>query len=118
MAAVVDLSDGVEGDDDQRPRGSGMYMFGISREELAGISRTWHDEGNKVAGTEWTNFYSIGLGSDVLAAIRDSAGPAQNAAASIGNRLTTLAEKVDAFAANVCAQDATVGGEIYELPER
>jgi hypothetical protein len=43
---------------------------------------------------------------------------AQDATDSIGNRVSTLAEKVDAFAANVSAQDAAVGGEIYELPER
>jgi hypothetical protein len=95
-----------------------MDRFGISPEELALISGTWHVEGTKVSGLEWTGFNVRGAASDVLAAIRDSAGLAQDATDSIGNRVSTLAEKVDAFAADVSAQDAAVGGEIYELPER
>jgi hypothetical protein len=95
-----------------------MSMFGISRDELAAIGSTWHDQGIRAAGADWRDFKVRGAGSDVLAAIRDSAGPAQDASASIGNRLTTLADKIDAFAANVCARDATVGGEISELPQR
>jgi hypothetical protein len=56
MDAVADLSDGVDSNNDRRPRGSVMSRFGISREELAGISGTWHVERTRVAGLASTGF--------------------------------------------------------------
>jgi hypothetical protein len=47
---AADLSDGVDSNNDQRPRGSVMSVFGISRDELAGISGTWRVEGAEPSG--------------------------------------------------------------------
>lgn len=96
-----------------------MTTFGISPEELAGISSKWRDEAGRISGTQWSAFgQAAGSGSDVLAAIRDSAAPAEQATDSIGERFSTLAQKVDTFGANAVAEDANMGTAIDELPQR
>lgn len=96
-----------------------MTTFGISPDELAGICSRWRDEAGAISGTQWSAFaQAAGSGSDVLAAIRDSAAPAEQATDSIGNRFATLAQKVDNFSANTVAEDTHIGTAIDELPQR
>ncbi len=95
-----------------------MTEFGISREELAGIGSTWRSSAGTISGLQWSTFNVAGSGSDVLAAIRACAAPAETATNSIGERYSTLAQKLDTFATNVVAQDGAMGIAIDELPKR
>lgn len=95
-----------------------MGEFGISQEELAGIASEWRSSAGMISGLPWSAFNVGGSGSDVLAAIRACATPADATTNSIGQRYTTLAEKLDTFAANVVAQDDPMGTAIGELPQR
>jgi hypothetical protein len=93
--------------------------FGISRQELAGISSGWRSQAGTITGIQWSAFTNVtGSGSDVLAAVRDCGAPAAEAMRAVGDRFSTLAQKVDTFAANVVAQDGPVGSAIAELPSR
>jgi hypothetical protein len=96
-----------------------MTEFGISPEELAGISSTWRDQAYIITRTDWSSFAQASWsGCDVLAATRACAEPAEQATASIGTRFTVLAQKLDTFSADAVAQDGAMGAEIDELPQR
>lgn len=96
-----------------------MTQFGISPEELGRLGATWRSEAGKVGDTEWSAFgAAVGSGSDVLAAVRDCASPAEDASDSIAERVRTLAQKVDTFSANAVAEDSKMGAAIDELPPR
>lgn len=93
--------------------------FGVRTEELAGISKAWLGETLHINDMPWSAFEdATGAGSEVLAAIRDTASPGIKAMSSIARRLSDMAGLVDTFAANVTAQDEKTATSFDALKPR
>lgn len=93
--------------------------FGVRTEELAAISKTWLGETLHINDMPWSAFEDAsGTGSEVLAAIRDTASPGIKAMSSIARRFSDMAGLVDTFSANVTTQDATTAGSFDALKPR
>ncbi|MEV6277983.1 hypothetical protein [Nocardia sp. NPDC051832] len=94
-------------------------QFGVRPEQLTNISATWRREAGDLTGLAWSALSAVGgEGSAVLAAVRDSADPAQQAAVSIASRFTTMAELVDRFAGDIAERDAEVAAAFGKLEAR
>ncbi|MFC9893726.1 hypothetical protein ACFVMC_08540 [Nocardia sp. NPDC127579] len=94
-------------------------QFGVRPEQLTNISATWRREAADLSGLSWSALSAAtGDGSAVLAAVRDSADPAQQAAASIANRFDAMADLVDRFAGNLAERDADTAAAFEKLTAR
>ncbi|MEV0245071.1 hypothetical protein AB0H76_00630 [Nocardia sp. NPDC050712] len=93
--------------------------FGVRPEQLTTISATWRREAADLTGLAWTALSeATGEGSAVLAAVRDSADPARQAAVAIAGRFGTMADLVDRFAGDIAERDAEIATEFGELAAR
>ncbi|WP_194815456.1 hypothetical protein [Nocardia sp. XZ_19_385] len=94
-------------------------QFGVQPAQLTSISATWRREAGDLTGLVWSALSEVGgEGSAVLAAVRDSADPARQAAVSIASRFTTMAELVDKFAGSIAERDAEIAAEFGKLEAR
>lgn len=93
--------------------------LGVEPDQLRSITATWRREAGDVAGTVWSALSGAGGdGSDVLAAVRDTADPAQQAMRSIADRYGSMAGLVDKFLTNIVAKDAEIADEFGKLSPR
>ncbi|MFE7719842.1 hypothetical protein ACFU44_12470 [Nocardia rhizosphaerihabitans] len=96
-----------------------MSTLGVEPDQLNSLATTWRQESDEVGKLAWPAMgEATGDGSDVLAAVRAMADPAQQAMSSIATRFTTLADLVDKFSADIQAKDAEIAGEIGKLSDR
>ncbi|MFE6924761.1 type VII secretion target [Nocardia sp. NPDC057663] len=96
-----------------------MSTLGVEPDQLKSLATTWRQEADEVGALPWSAMgEATGDGSDVLAAVRAMADPAQQAMSSIATRFTTLADLVDKFSADIQAKDAEIAGEIGKLSTR
>ncbi|MFC6013305.1 type VII secretion target [Nocardia lasii] len=93
--------------------------LGVEPDQLTTIATTWRREGAEVEALSWAAMGEAGgVGSEVLAAVRELADPARQAMTSIAERYSTLADLVDRFSADIQATDAAIAGEISKLGAR
>ncbi|PWV72975.1 hypothetical protein [Nocardia neocaledoniensis] len=96
-----------------------MSTLGVEPDQLATLATAWRREAGEVAALSWTaSGEATGDGSDVLAAARALADPAQQAMTAIATRFTTLADLVDRFSADIQAADGAIADEIGKLSPR
>ncbi|MEV0077460.1 hypothetical protein AB0H58_13725 [Nocardia neocaledoniensis] len=96
-----------------------MSTLGVEPDQLATLATAWRREAGEVAALPWTaSGEATGDGSDVLAAARALADPAQQAMTAIATRFTTLADLVDTFSADIQAADSAIADEIGKLSPR
>ncbi|MEU8896452.1 hypothetical protein [Nocardia sp. NPDC048505] len=94
-------------------------QFGVRPEQLTNISATWRREAGDLTGLVWSALAEAGgEGSAVLAAVRESADPARQAAAAIATRFGTMADLLDRFAGNIAERDAEIAAEFTKLEAR
>lgn len=94
-------------------------MFGVLPAQLTGMTTTWRREAAEIGKLMWSGLSeATGEGSAVLAAVRGSADPAQQATASIETRFDAVADLIDKFSTAIQDLDAEIGSSIDQLSPR
>ncbi len=94
-------------------------MFGIDRDEVQSIARTWQASGIAVHATDVEAIGAVvGPSSRVAQALSATVGPARLAVDSIGERLTSMGEMLRTFDSASAAADARSGASFRALEER
>lgn len=93
--------------------------MGVLPAQLSEMTTSWRREADDIAKLVWSALAeATGEGSTVLAAVRDSADPAQQAMGSIVARFSTLADLVDRFSTDIQEKDGEIGTAIDGLSAR
>lgn len=94
-------------------------LFLISPAEVRGIAATWQHEGAVVSGFDFTALSTVtGEGSRTIAALKGTEEPAKSATDAIGERLTTLGEKLQSFTVTTTENDKASADQFARLRAR